>query len=72
MAIRLERSGGLFFIRGTHEEAPKPKWSRKRRRRLALLVALDVLVVGLLFAGPHLLGWPVVRHTLRALLTATW
>ncbi len=68
MAIRLERSGGLILIHGGHEEPPKPKWGSKRHRRLALLVALIVLVAGLLFAGPHILGW----HTFKALPTAIW
>lgn len=72
MAIRLERSGDLIFIRGAHEEPPKPKRAIKRLRRLGLLVALIALVMGLLFAGPHMLGWPVVSHTFKAFVTAIW
>ena len=72
MAIRLERSGGLIFIHGAPEDTETPKGKSKNRRRLGLLLALIALVMGLLFAGPHALGWPAVNHTLKALLAAIW
>lgn len=72
MAIRLERSGELFFIRGTADELEKPKeWKKYVQPGLWLLLAL--LVSGVLFMGPQaLLPWTAVTHAFRSVLTAIW
>ncbi len=72
MAIRLERSGELIFIRGTPDEPEKPKkWAHYIQ--LGLWLVLIVLAGGVLFMGPHaLLGWGTVSHAFRSVLTAIW
>lgn len=63
MAIRLERSGGLYFIRGGVDEPEPPK----RRNNLGLWLAL-IGLVALCFVGPQALDWAAANHTLRAFL----
>ncbi len=72
MAIRLERSGGLIFIRGQADEPEKAKeWKKYIQPGLWLLLAL--LVTGVLFMGPQaLLPWTTVTHAFRSVLTAIW
>jgi len=72
MAIRLERSGELIFIRGTADEPEKPrKWTKYVQPGLWL--ALIMLASGGLFMGPHaLLEWATVSHAFRSVLTAIW
>jgi hypothetical protein len=70
MAIRLERSGELYFIRGVADEPEKPsKWNK--RIELVLWLTLIVLASGVLFLGPHaLVNWATVNHAFRAVVTA--
>jgi hypothetical protein len=70
MAIRLERSGGLIFIHGAPEDPKAAKSGTRNRRRLGLLLVLIALVIGLLLAGPHALGWPGVSHAFKTFLAA--
>jgi hypothetical protein len=72
MAIRLEKSGELMFIRGTADEPEKPKkWNKYIQPGLWL--ALIMLAGGVLFMGPHaLLEWATVSHAFRSVLTAIW
>lgn len=68
MAIRLERSGGLMFIRGQADEPEKPK----KNYHVGLWVMLIVLVMGALFAGPNVPGWTLVSHTVKTVVSAVW
>jgi hypothetical protein len=70
MAIRLERSGELYFIRGAPDEPEKPsQWNK--RIELVLWLVLIALASGVLFMGPHaLLNWVKVNHAFRAVVTA--
>jgi hypothetical protein len=72
MAIRLEKSGELMFIRGIADEPGKSnKWNK--HIQLGLWLVLIMLVGGVLFMGPHaLLGWATVTHAFRSVLTAIW
>lgn len=72
MAIRLEKSGGLYFIKGSPDEPATAKQERKIWRELGLWLALIALVTGALFFGPHAPGWPAVNHISKALLAAIW
>jgi hypothetical protein len=72
MAIRLERSGGLIFIRG---KADEPVKTRKLKKYIqpGLWLVLMLLVSGGLFMGPQaLLTWATVTHAFRSVLTAIW
>lgn len=69
MAIRLEKSGGLVFIKGAPDE---PKTEKRRRKDLGLWLVLIALVMGALFADSHSLSWPVVSHAFKSVLTAIW
>lgn len=68
MAMRLERSGGLIFIHGAPEEPQPPK--RNKFTGLGLWLALVILVIGVLFIGPHSLSLADVGHTVKNLLAA--
>jgi hypothetical protein len=72
MAIRLERSGGLIFIRGKADEPVKTqKW--KKYIQPCLWLALFLMVSGALFMGPQaLLSWTTINHAFRSVLTAIW
>lgn len=72
MAIRLERSGELMFIRGTADKPEKPRtWKKYIQPGLWLVLAL--LVSAVLFMGPQsLLPWTTVTHAFRSVLTAIW
>jgi hypothetical protein len=72
MAIRLERSGELMFIRGVPDEPEKPR-KRNKSIQLVLWLVLIVLASGVLFMGPHApLDWATVNHAFRSVVTATW
>lgn len=68
MAIRLERSGGLIFIHGAPEEPEPPEGDNFTS--LGLWLALVILVIGVLFIGPHSLSLADVGHTVKSLLAA--
>jgi hypothetical protein len=72
MAIRLEKSGELMFIRGTADDPEKSnKWNKQIQ--LGLWLVLIMLAGGVLFMGPHaLLEWATVTHAFRSVLTAIW
>ncbi len=65
MAIRLERSGGLIFIKGAPED---PATGKRRSRNLGLWLALIILVMGMLFVPSNGLSWAAVSHTFKAFL----
>lgn len=67
MAIRLERSGGLMFIRGTPDDPREAKRARGTHRR-ALWMMLLLLAMGILFASPIASGWPAAVHVARGFL----
>lgn len=72
MAIRLERSGELIFIRGTADEPEKPRKESKYIQP-GLWLVLVMLAGGVLFVGPDpLLDWAPVNHALRSVLTGIW
>ncbi|MEJ2008840.1 MAG: hypothetical protein P8Z30_11910 [Acidobacteriota bacterium] len=65
MAIRLEKDGGLIFIRGG-PDPPKKQGSRN----MGLWLMLAVLVMGVVFASPLASGWPAISHTVHGFLAA--
>lgn len=65
MAIRLEKSGELYLIRG----APDGPETRKRMGHdLGLWLVLILLVMGVFLVPPEGLSWPAVNHVFRAVL----
>jgi hypothetical protein len=70
MAIRLEKSGELFFIHGGPDPPVKKKWRDKKPRGLGLWLVLTLSVAGVLFAYPVVSGWPVIAHTVKGFLAA--
>lgn len=68
MAMRLERSGGLIFIRGGPDEPepppPKSPWG------LVLWLVLMGLLGVVLFVGPDAPGWPMVNQLYEVALAA--
>lgn len=67
MGIRLERSGGLIFIKGT-PDAPEPPVNKYAT--VGLWLALVLFVGGVLFIGPHSLTMADITHTFKSLLAA--
>lgn len=66
MAIRLEKSGGLYLIRGrseTSEEQPE-------KPNVGLWLILSGLVLVILFAPELLSQWPATLHAIREVLGA--
>lgn len=68
MAIRLEKSGGLYFIRGAADPPAKKKWWSKSFGALGLWLMLGLFVMGVLFPYPVAAAWPTVSHSLKGLL----
>lgn len=71
MAIRLERSGDLIFIKG----APDPPKPGKRGRRVFESVGLGLLALALLLIASGLASaqpphWAALSHTVKAFLAA--
>ncbi len=71
MAIRLERSGGLIFIKG----GPDPPEREKRSGKIIESVGLGLLAVALLLiasglASAQSLDWATLSHTVKAFLAA--
>lgn len=65
MAIRLEKSGELYLIRGTAEPPAKAKRTGKA---FGLWVVLMLLAMGVLFPNPIASGWPLISHTIKGFL----
>ena len=70
MAIRLEKSGELYFIRGTADPPAKKKWSSRNSGGMGLWLVLALLVMGMLFPLPIAAAWPSVSHALNGFLSA--
>jgi hypothetical protein len=69
MAYRLEKSDGLYFIRGTADPpAKKNRWT-KNSGGLGLWLVLALFVMGVLFPLPIAAAWPSVAHTLKGFLS---
>ncbi len=68
MAYRLEKDGGLYFIRGAVDPPAKKKlWSRNSEG-LGLWVVLALLVMGMLFPLPITAALPTVSHALKGFM----
>jgi hypothetical protein len=67
MAIRLERSGGLIFIRGCKDE---PEEGKGRGPEVCLWLALVVLALGIYFVPAKGFDLAAVNHTFNALMGA--
>ncbi len=68
MAMRLEKDGGLIFIKGSPDPPVKVKWSNKRPHGLGLWVVLALLMVAVLWPSPIVAWWPSVAHTIKGLV----
>ena len=68
MAIRFEKSGGLYLIRGNPQEPKKPGWWSRNHRDVQLWVALTALLLAALFVPADALRWEAVDHTLKGLM----
>ena len=66
MAYRLEKSDGLYFIRGS---ADPPAKKKRNSGGLGLWVVLALFVMGVLFPLPIAAAWPSVAHTLKGFLS---
>ena len=72
MAIRLEKSGELMFIRGTKDELePQDEWY-ERRRKLEMLVVVLALVTAAIYLVPHLPGHELLSQAFDAIVAAIW
>lgn len=69
MAIHLERSGGLYLIKGDGRDDPEEPKDNKFVT-LGLWLMLIGLAAGVLFAGPHSLTMADISHTFKGFLTA--
>ena len=69
MAIRLEKSGELYFIRGSADPPAKKKGWSKSSGGLGLWLVLALLVMGMLFPLPIAAALPTVSHVLKGFLT---
>jgi hypothetical protein len=69
MAYRLEKSGGLYFIRGAADPPAKNKWWSKSSGGLGLWLMLALFVAGVLFPLPIAAAWPSLAHTLKGFLS---
>jgi hypothetical protein len=70
MAIRLEKSGGLIFIKGSPDPPVQKKWSDKVPGGLGPWLAL-VVFVAVAVGAPHIVsGWPVLTHVVKGFLAA--
>jgi len=68
MAIRLEKSGGLYLIRGNPPERKKPGWWSRNHRDVQLWVVLTALVLAALFLPAEAFRWEAIDHTLKGLM----
>lgn len=66
MAIQLERSGGLYFIRG----GPDPPEKSLGKRHLGLWLLLAGLVLTVVYAPALPSQWPAISHAIHGVLGA--
>ena len=71
MAYRLEKDGGLYFIRGAADPPAKKKFWNRYSGGLGLWLVLALLVMGMLFPLPIAAALPTVSHALKGILTVT-
>ena len=64
------KTGGLALNRGGRGRAEKPKQSNGQE--MLLFAAFIVLLLWALYVAFDGVSWPVVAHTIKALLTAIW
>lgn len=69
MAIRLEKSGDLYLIRG---RADPPVKQQRRNLHLGLWLVLAGLVLVMVYAPALQSQWPAVSHAIQTFLAAVW
>lgn len=66
MAIRLEKSGGLLFIRG----CPDPPEKKRRNWHVGLWLLLAGSVLAAVYAPELQSQWPAISHAIHGVLGA--
>jgi hypothetical protein len=70
MASESVKTGGLALHRSERRRAEKPKQDNTQEK--VLFVAFVVLLLWALYVGFSGVSWPVIAHTIKALLAAIW
>ena len=70
MASESVKTGGLALHRSSRGRAEKPK--QKNGQEMLLFSAFVVLLMWALYVAFDGVSWPVIAHTVKALLAAIW
>ena len=70
MASESVKTGGLALHRSGRKHAEKPK--QNNGQEMLLFAAFIVLLLWALYVAFDGLSWPVIAHTIKALLAAIW
>lgn len=68
MAIQLQKSGNLLFIRGR----PDPPERQGRTWNMGLWLLIGLLLLGAIYAPELPSKWSAVSHTFQTLFSAVW
>lgn len=63
-------AGGLALNRGERRKPEKPK--QNNGQEMVLFAAFVVLLLWALYVAFDGVSWPVIAHTIKALLAAIW
>jgi hypothetical protein len=72
MAIRLEKSGGLTMIYGTRDDQDDQREWNTRRSKLGVFAVAVAVVAAVFFFGPHIPGYALISHAIKAVVKAIW
>ncbi len=72
MAMRMEKSGELIMVCGSHDEPDAQKEWNTRRSKLGVLVFAIVAVTAVVFVGPHVPGFEIFSNALKTVVAAIW
>jgi hypothetical protein len=72
MAIRLEKSGELMMIYGTRDDQDDQREWNTRRSKLGVFAVAVGVVAAVVFLGPHIPGYALISHAIKAVVKAIW